>query len=169
MIGTECSDENMTYTRSHCTVQVRPSWSVRAVIAARVLLALVFIMYGGVKLLGGQYYYGDWTMSKSEFATSGTGLVWAFYGYSPFYGRFTGLFELIPALMLLVPRTATLGAMGLFAVSLNITVMDFAYHFPTVKYFALCYTVVAVLLVACDRPRLKLMLARPVDVVEAVR
>lgn len=134
----------------------------RVVVTARVLLALVFIFYGGIKLLGGQYYYGDWTISKNT--TDGTSLVWAFYGYSPIYGRFTGLFELIPALMLLFGRTATLGAMALFAVGLNITVMDFCYHYPEVKYFILAYTLIAAGLVCYDRQRLRLMTARPAEV-----
>lgn len=62
--------------------------------------------------------------------TDGTSLVWAFFGYSQFYGRLTGLFELIPAVLLMIPRTATIGAAALFAVSLNITAMDFAYGYP---------------------------------------
>ena len=81
-------------------------------------------------------------------------MVWAFYGYSEIYGRFTGLYELLPALMLLSRRTATLGAMALFAVSLNITVMDFAYGYPSVKYFSLAYTLLCLFLVVQDRHRL---------------
>src|SRR5258706_11348196 len=64
----------------------------------RVFLAITFATYGIVKVLGGQYDYGDWVIDKKT--VDGTGLVWAFYGYSPFYGRFTGLFELGPAVML---------------------------------------------------------------------
>src|SRR5687768_4484860 len=88
----------------------------------RVFLGLVFITYGTVKVLGGQYYYGPWVIDKAT--VDGPSLVWAFYGYSQIYGRATGFFELIPGIMLLVPRTATIGAAALFAVSLNITIMD---------------------------------------------
>jgi hypothetical protein len=123
----------------------------------RLFLALVFTFYGGLKLLGGQYYYGDWVIDKHT--TDGTSLVWAFYGYSPFYGRATGLFELIPALMLLHRRTATLGAAALLAVGLNITLMDFAFDFPLVKYFALGYTLLCVVLLVHDRARLRLLVA----------
>ncbi|GAA5145755.1 hypothetical protein GCM10023321_04120 [Pseudonocardia eucalypti] len=135
----------------------------RGLIGTRIFLAAVFVMYGSIKLFGGQYYYGDWAMTKQT--ASGTGMVWAFFGYSPVYGRFTGLFELVPALMLLHPRTATLGAAALFAVRLNITVMDFAFDFPMVKYFVLGYTLLALVLVWHDRNRLRLMLLRPVEVV----
>lgn len=81
-------------------------------------------------------------------------MVWALYGYPPVYGRFTGLYEVVPALLLLSRRTATLGALGLFAVSLNVTVMDFAFGYPMVKYFALTYTLLCVFLIVQDRERL---------------
>lgn len=124
----------------------------RLILGVRLLLAAIFVCYGVLKLLGGQYYYGDWVMDKDT--VDGTSLVWAFYGYSPFYGRITGLFELLPALLLLSRRTATLGALALFAVSLNITLMDFAFDYPMVKYFALTYTLLCAFLLYCDRRRL---------------
>jgi uncharacterized membrane protein YphA (DoxX/SURF4 family) len=127
----------------------------RAILAIRIFLSIVFLVYGGVKLLGGQFYYGDWTLSKAT--ADGPGLVWAFYGYSPFYGRIVGLFELVPALLLLHRRTATVGAAALFAVSLNITLMDFAYDYPAVKYFSLGYTALLALLLFYDRKRLMLL------------
>lgn len=86
----------------------------RTALAVRIFLAIVFVTYGGIKLLGGQFYYGDWSATKAT--VGGPFLVWLFYGYSPVYARFIGLAEFIPALMLLIPRTATIGAMALFAV-----------------------------------------------------
>ncbi|WP_314174824.1 hypothetical protein [Streptomyces winkii] len=124
----------------------------RLTTAIRLVLFAVFAGYGTIKLLGGQYDYGDWTISSHT--ADGTSVVWAFYGYSQIYGRFTGLYELLPALLLLSRRTATLGALGLFAVSLNITVMDFAYGYPAVKYFSLAYTLLALFLLVQDRDRL---------------
>ncbi|MCS7481935.1 hypothetical protein ACFFQW_02340 [Umezawaea endophytica] len=131
----------------------------RAILAVRLLLSAVFLFYGSVKLLGGQYHYGDWTISKST--ADGTSLVWAFYGYSPFYGRVTGLFEFLPAVMLLFRRTTFLGAAALFAVSLNITLMDFAFHYPFVKYLAATYTVLCAVLVLHDKPKLTAALHDP--------
>jgi uncharacterized membrane protein YphA (DoxX/SURF4 family) len=109
-----------------------------------------------VKLLGDQYNYGDWVIDKKT--VDGTSLVWAFYGYSPMYGRFTGLFELVPAILLLIPRTATIGAAALFAVALNVTAMDFGFHYPAVKYFALGYTVLLAVLLWADRGKLSPLL-----------
>lgn len=127
-----------------------------ALVLVRVVLGLIFAMYGILKVLGGQYNYGDWVIDKKT--TDGTSLVWAFFGYSQFYGRLTGLFELIPAILLLIPRTATIGALALFAVSLNITAMDFAYHYPVVKYMALLYTTLLGVLLWADRHKLMLLL-----------
>ena len=122
----------------------------------RVFLAITFATYGLVKVLGGQYNYGDWVIDKKT--VDGTSLVWAFYGYSPMYGRFTGLFELVPAILLLIPRTATIGAAALFAVALNVTAMDFGFHYPAVKYFALGYTVLLAVLLWADREKVSLLL-----------
>jgi uncharacterized membrane protein YphA (DoxX/SURF4 family) len=130
--------------------------SSRWLTVIRYTLGVIFITYGTVKLLGGQYYYGDWVMNKKT--VDGTSLVWAFYGYSPVYGRFTGLFELVPGILLLRRRTATIGAAALFAVALNITVMDFAYGYPAVKYFVLLYTVLLAVLLWADRDKLRLLL-----------
>ena len=127
-----------------------------ALTAVRIALGIVFIAYGTVKVLGGQFYYGDWVIDKKT--TDGPSLVWSFFGYSQVYGRFTGLFELVPGILLLIPRTATIGAAALFAVSINITVMDFAYGYPAVKYFALLYTILLAVLLWVDRRKLALLL-----------
>ena len=129
---------------------------MRTVTVIRVFLGITFATYGLVKVLGGQYNYGDWIIDKKT--VDGTSLVWAFYGYSPFYGRFTGLFELVPAILLLIPRTATIGAAALFAVALNVTAMDFGFDYPAVKYFALAYTILLGVLLWFDREKLALLL-----------
>jgi hypothetical protein len=133
----------------------------KKILSIRLLMSAVFLFYGGLKLLGGQYHYGDWTISKSM--TDGTSLVWAFYGYSPFYGRMTGLFEFIPAVMLLFRRTTFFGALALFAVGLNITLMDFAFDYPFVKYLAATYTVLCAVLVLHDKPKLTALFRDPAD------
>jgi hypothetical protein len=122
----------------------------------RLLVGGTFICYGIVKLLGGQFHYGDFVIDSRT--TDGTWLVWCFFGYSPIYGRFIGLCELIPGLLLLVPRTRTLGALALLPVGLNITVMDFCFDFPSVKYFSLLLTLLCALLVAADYRKLLVLL-----------
>ena len=132
----------------------------KTILVIRLLMAAIFILYGCVKLFGGQYYYGDWDgLSKST--VDGTSLVWLFYGYSPFYGRVTGLFELVPAVMLLFRRTTFVGAGALFVVGLNITLMDFAFDYPSVKYLAALYTILCGVLVLHDRAKARDIFADP--------
>jgi uncharacterized membrane protein YphA (DoxX/SURF4 family) len=140
---------------AHATAPTSTRWAATLQVI-RVFLAITFATYGLVKVLGGQYNYGDWVIDKRT--VDGTSLVWAFYGYSPMYGRFTGLFELVPAILLLIPRTATIGAAALFAVALNVTAMDFGFHYPAVKYFALGYTALLAVLLWADREKLSLLL-----------
>ena len=140
---------------AHATAPTSTRWAATLQVI-RVFLAITFATYGLVKVLGGQYNYGDWVIDKKT--VDGTSLVWAFYGYSPMYGRFTGLFELVPAILLLIPRTATIGAAALFAVALNVTAMDFGFHYPAVKYFALGYTMLLAVLLWADREKLSLLL-----------
>lgn len=146
--NTDTSHRDLTLTSN-----VRSSAALTVI---RVGLGLIFAMYGLIKLMGGQYTYGDWVIDKKT--VDGTSLVWAFFGYSPFYGRVTGLFELVPAISLVIPRTATIGAAALFAVSLNITLLDFGYGYPAIKYFALLYTVLLGVLRRADRHKLLLLL-----------
>lgn len=137
--------------------------SSKPILVIRLLMAVIFGLYGCIKLFGGQFYYGDWdNLSKST--VDGTSLVWLFYGYSPFYGRITGLFELIPAVMLLFRRTTFVGAGALFVVGLNITLLDFAFDYPSVKYLAALYTVLCGVLVLHDRGKARDVFADPLPV-----
>lgn len=128
----------------------------RTIFVLRVFLGLTFLLYGIEKILGGQFFYGDWSFDKKT--VDGGALVFGFFGYSPVYARFLGLCEALPAVLLFFRRTATLGAAILFAVGLNITVMDFCYDgmLRRVKYVALAYTVMLGFLLLCDWPRLRL-------------
>ncbi|MFN8572003.1 MAG: hypothetical protein U0132_08105 [Gemmatimonadaceae bacterium] len=140
--------------------------SPRLRLVIRVFVGLVFSVYGIVKIFGGQFYYGDWSMTRAT--VDGPGFVWAFYGYSPYYGRFIGFAELVPALLLFRARTATIGAAMLFPVALNITVMDFFYHFPAVKWMVLLYTGLLGVLLYADRAKL-LFLLEPTESIQAYR
>ena len=118
-------------------------------------LGITFVFYGVVKVLGGQFQYQDFVLDSRT--TDGPSLVWCFYGYSPIYGRLIGLAEMLPGVLLLLRRTRTLGALLLLPVVANITVMDFCFAFPEVKYFALLLTTLALVLLAADRHRLRLL------------
>jgi uncharacterized membrane protein YphA (DoxX/SURF4 family) len=119
----------------------------------RLFLAVTFFVYGTIKILGGQFRYGDFLIDSRT--TDGATLVWSFFGYSPVYGRFIGLLELVPAILLLFRRTRTVGALILLGVATNVTVMDFCFSLPVVKYFALVLTLLCAVLVAADYRKLQ--------------
>lgn len=100
------------------------------VVLARILMAAVFLLYGAVKLTGGQFVY-DWTTQTFERGTPGGHvMIWYFFGYSRIYGYFIAMAEIVPALLLIWPRTALLGAAILFAVALNVSILDIAFAVP---------------------------------------
>jgi hypothetical protein len=73
-----------------------------ALLLCRLVVGFAFIAYGTVKLLGGQFYHGDFVLDRRT--TDGTWLVWCFFGYAPVFARFIGLCELGPGLLVLFPR-----------------------------------------------------------------
>jgi hypothetical protein len=118
----------------------------------RLLLGITFVVYGIIKVPGGQFIYDDFVIDSRT--TDGPTLVWSFFGYSPVYGRLIGLAELVPGVLLLFRRTQALGAVILLPVTANISVMDFCFDFPPVKYFSLLLTLLCAAAVACEYRRL---------------
>ena len=129
-------------------------------------LGICFVLYGAIKLAGGQFNHEPFVIDSRS--TDGTYLVWSFFGYSDLYGRLIGVAEMVPGLLLLFPRTLTLGAMLLFPITLNITLMDFCFHFPSVKYLSLLFTLLCGGLIASDGGRLKQLVAPAVEAVPSL-
>jgi hypothetical protein len=127
-----------------------------ALTLVRLFLAITFLCYGLLKVLGGQFIYGDFLLDSRS--VDGPTMVWAFYGYSPVYGRLIGVAEMAAGALLLVPRTRTLGALLLLPIAANIAVLDFCFVFPAVKYFALTLALLNLVLLAAERDKLKLLL-----------
>jgi hypothetical protein len=127
-----------------------------ALALVRLFLAITFLCYGLLKVLGGQFIFGDFLLDSRS--VDGPTMVWAFYGYSPVYGRLIGVAEMAAGALLLVPRTRALGALLLLPIAANITVLDFCFHFPAVKYFALTLTLLNLVLLAAEYEKLKLLL-----------
>ncbi|GAB2687400.1 hypothetical protein GCM10027037_07070 [Mucilaginibacter koreensis] len=114
----------------------------------RILLGTIFIVYGVVKLLGIQLaklnLHGD--INDIDPVT----LVWYFFGYSQFYAKFIGVTELLAGLLMFPKLTKRLGTMMIFGLGVNITVMDFCFDFPEVKYNVMVYTLLTLLLLIDD-------------------
>ena len=125
-----------------------PELSKQIYSAIRYLLGAIFIVYGVVKILGIQLFklhlHGD--INGFDSVT----LVWYFFGYSQVYAKFIALAELSAGILIILPRTARLGTLMIFGMGLNITVMDYCFNFPSVKYMVTLYTLLALILLLKD-------------------
>ncbi len=91
-------------------------------IFCRVTLAFGFIMAGMVKIMDERFASG-----LSEIHPMGSYLV-ALY-HTGYYYTFIGIIQVLAAILLLIPRTVTLGALVYFPIILNICILSFAVRF----------------------------------------
>jgi len=102
-------------------------------ISIRCLLAAVFLVYGGSKLAGMQF--GG--LSSAELGTpiaelSLFKIAWHLFGHEPF-NLFTGICEIIAAVLLLLRRTAVIGTLMLIPIIANILIIDIMIMPPGLK------------------------------------
>jgi hypothetical protein len=55
-------------------------------------------------------------------------LAWTFFGYSRVYEIFIGIGEVLAGLLIMIPRTFTLGAVIYFPIALNIMMVNYCYR-----------------------------------------
>jgi uncharacterized membrane protein YphA (DoxX/SURF4 family) len=100
------------------------------ILVIRLLLALVFIFYGVLKLLWLQLATGD--LSDVRFGDASPLLVtWHFFSLSPLYHHAIGIAQIVTGLLLIVPRTAAVGALCFLVIILNIVLINFGYDIAT--------------------------------------
>src|SRR5215467_4145510 len=120
---------------------------------ARLFLGLAMMPYAIDKLLVYQFKVPAWNYAQPLGATAGHTLVWATYGYSPLLQMLLGLFELIPALLLLNVRTRRLGALFMFPVLLNVVLINFSLDlWGNTKIASFTFLAVNVFLILYDGP-----------------
>src|SRR5579863_2630926 len=132
-------------------------------VLVRYNLAFTLFSYGFAKVIPMQFvppYFSRLVEPLSNF--SPMGLLWTFIGYSTAYTIFSGAAEVLGGLLLLVRRTATLGAMVSAAVLVNIVTLNFCYDVP-VKLYSTNLLLMALFLIAGDLRRIVnfLVLNRP--------
>lgn len=106
--------------RVHCQVR-KKKWLKRFAVFCRVMLALGFLPSGFVKI-NGERFTSLTTMHPMGhylFALYRTG----------FYYTFIGVMQVTAAILLLIPRTATLGAFIYFPIILNICILSLSVRF----------------------------------------
>jgi multidrug transporter EmrE-like cation transporter len=114
----------------------------------RYMVACVLLSYGLSKVIRVQYTDLGFTRLLSTYGDSTPfDLLWNFMGYSRPYTFFAGALEVVGAMLLFFRRTATLGALILVGVMLNVVMLNFSYDVP-VKIGATHLLLLAIFLIA---------------------
>ena len=95
--------------------------------APRWVAALLCFLYGFAKINGSQFTVLDSELARPMGEVTGFWLTWHYFGFSPVYGTFLALVQIVSGVLLLVPRTALLGAVVLLPVAVNILLVDILY------------------------------------------
>ncbi|HEX3153741.1 MAG TPA: DoxX family protein, partial [Candidatus Angelobacter sp.] len=120
----------------------------------RFALAGQMINYGMAKVIPMQMPYPSLTRLLQPFGTfSPMGVLWSSIGAAPAYEIFAGCAEVVGGLLLIFPRTATLGALVCLADMIQVFMLNMTYDVP-VKLFAFHLILLACFLLARDVPRL---------------
>lgn len=126
----------------------------RLTLGTRVLLAVGFIPTGLVKLLGQRFAY----MSPE---TPIGGFFETLYLSGP-YWRFLGLAQVLAGVLVLVPATATLGALAFFAIVLNVFLITLSYDFRLTPFVTGAMLLATLYLLLWDYDRIRgLFAGRP--------
>jgi uncharacterized membrane protein YphA (DoxX/SURF4 family) len=101
----------------------------------RIALAGQMIIYGMSKVIPVQMPYPSLTRLLQPFGTlSPMGALWGFMGATPAYETFTGCAELAGGLLLIIPRTTTLGAVFSLAAMIQVFVTNMTYDVPAKRF-----------------------------------
>jgi len=87
------------------------------------------IAYGLIKILDFQFILPEEVYNLQLYKIDGVTLAWVFLGYSSWFSKLLGFFELIPGILLLFNRTKYLGALLLFPSLTAIFLINNAYGF----------------------------------------
>jgi uncharacterized membrane protein YphA (DoxX/SURF4 family) len=145
--------ETSSLERVHARVKGN-AWLRRFTIVTRVLLALGFLPSGITKLLGNRF-----TVLGID---NPVGFFFEAFYRSGFYWNFIGACQLAAAALLVVPRTATLGALVYFPIILNIFIITVSIGFQGTPFITGLMLLANLYLLCWDHDRLKcLFAARP--------
>lgn len=127
----------------------------RLAIISRILLALAFLPTGMVKLLGQRFTLMD--------TSTPVGYFFEAMFQSGFYWNFLGLGQVTAAILLLIPATATLGAVIFFPIVLNITVITWSVGFKGTIYITALMLLASFFLLCWDWDRWRSIVFAPRD------
>ena len=120
----------------------------------RFCLAGQMFIYGSMKAVPLQMSYPHLARLVERYGDfSPMGVLWSSVGASPAYETFTGCAELLAGLLLIFPRTATLGALICLADVTQVWVLNMTYDVP-VKLLSFHLILISLLLLSPERKRL---------------
>jgi uncharacterized membrane protein YphA (DoxX/SURF4 family) len=124
-------------------------------LAIRIALGSTLILYGIDKLVPLQMPFPFLSRLIEPYGRfSPMGVLWASIGASPAYEIFTGCAETLGGILVLLPRTAVLGALVCLADVTEVFVLNMTYDVP-VKLFAFHLILFTLYLLAPEWPRLR--------------
>ncbi|HMB89398.1 MAG TPA: hypothetical protein VKP65_01035 [Rhodothermales bacterium] len=138
--------------RLHARIK-QDKWLRRFTVMTRVLLAIAFLPSGLTKVMGNRF-----TLMGPD-----DNLIGYFFDalfQAGFYYNFIGLAQVTVAVLLLIPRTATLGAVLYFPIILNIWIITLSLHFRGTWVITSLMLLACVYLLCWDYDRLKGLWAR---------
>lgn len=125
-------------------------WFHYFAVFCRITLAVAFIISGIVKISGERF-------ARGLSVNNPMGHYFEALYYTEYYYTFIGISQVIIALLLLIPRTAILGALMYFPVILNICVLTYAVRFEGTR--ATTFMLLANIYLLCwDYDRIKYLL-----------
>jgi hypothetical protein len=120
----------------------------------RFALAGTWISYGMVKAFPLQMSYPAFTRLLEPYGHfSLMGVLWAQIGASPAYERFTGIFEVSAAVLLMIPGLTLAGSVVSLIAAVSIFLLNMTYDVP-VKFFSLHLILMSLVLLGPDMKRL---------------
>jgi uncharacterized membrane protein YphA (DoxX/SURF4 family) len=97
----------------------------------RLVLGITMIQYGAIKVFPAQFPAPSLTTLLEPFGDSSPmHLLWTFMGASPLYTFFAGAAEVVGGVLLLIPRTTTLGALVSLGALGNVLMLNLSYDVP---------------------------------------
>jgi uncharacterized membrane protein YphA (DoxX/SURF4 family) len=140
------TNDQSVLARAHARVRRERLLRIFTVVT-RILLALGFVPSGLTKVLGNRF-----TILGID---NPVGFFFEAMYRTGFYWRFLGLCQLAAALLLLIPRTATVGALVYFPLILNIFVITVALDFRGTPFITGLMLLANIYLLCWDYDKLK--------------
>lgn len=98
--------------------------------SCRLFMGFIFLIYGIPKLVSSQFQVKSGSIEALPAAKAvGESFVvaWKFFGYSRWYEIFIGIGEITAAILIMIPVTATLGAVIYLPIAANIMMVNYFY------------------------------------------